>query len=202
MLVTGCVGTNRVARQAMLSVLDQFEHAPAKGPAEAPMPDRPLPGVGTNWHTLQMNCTNNQITVFYDGTQMISATDTEATPYLTGGISADLWTDATGYSMWVDNVVVNSLTGGNGPLLAGRPEFPVQGPSAPFIVSLVRTNDKAVLSWTSQAGVKYQLLYKDDLRDKNWQPDPTILLAPGPLTSGTNTAGTRPQRFYKVEVVP
>lgn len=32
----------------MLAVLEQFEHAPETGPQEAPMPERPLPGVGTN----------------------------------------------------------------------------------------------------------------------------------------------------------
>ena len=32
----------------MLAVLKQFENAPAKGPAEADLPARPLPGVGTN----------------------------------------------------------------------------------------------------------------------------------------------------------
>ena len=46
--ITGCAGTARVVPQPMLSVLGQFENAPATGPAEAPMPDRPLPGVGTN----------------------------------------------------------------------------------------------------------------------------------------------------------
>jgi len=160
-----------------------------------------LASVGTNWHTLQMNCTNNQITVFYDGTQMISATDTEATPYLTGGISVDLWTDATGYSMWVDSVVVNSLNSGNGPLfLAARPA-PSVTPTTISIVSLVRNDDQVILGWTSEPGKQYQLLFKNDLGDPTWQIDPTIFTATGSLANATNVVGvTNQQRFYKVQL--
>jgi len=32
----------------LLAVLNQFENAPETGPGEAPMPERPLPGIGTN----------------------------------------------------------------------------------------------------------------------------------------------------------
>src|SRR5205823_2181229 len=47
--------------------------------------------------------------VYFDGTQMMSVTDIEATPYGSGSVSADMWTDATGYTMSVDDVVVTKL---------------------------------------------------------------------------------------------
>ncbi|MDD5140277.1 MAG: hypothetical protein PHY43_08475 [Verrucomicrobiales bacterium] len=47
-LISGCASPRGDASQPMLSVLAQFENAPAKGPAEADNPVRPLPGNGTN----------------------------------------------------------------------------------------------------------------------------------------------------------
>ena len=43
-----CTTATANASQPMLAVLKQFENAPAKGPAEADLPVRPLPGTGTN----------------------------------------------------------------------------------------------------------------------------------------------------------
>src|SRR5207244_430738 len=39
----------------------------------------------------------------------MSVTDTEAQPYLSGGITADMWTDSTAYTRLVDDVLVSSL---------------------------------------------------------------------------------------------
>jgi hypothetical protein len=70
-----------------------------------------LAGVGTNWHTLKLAFLGNRIAVYFDGNQMISVTDVEAQPYLSGGISADMWTGSTAYTMSVDDVVVGPLVG-------------------------------------------------------------------------------------------
>ena len=101
------------------------------GASFTPMQQVSLPGVGTNWHTLKLGCYGNQISVSYDGTVYINTTDTEATPYLTGGASVDLWTDAVRYSMLVDNLVVTSLV--NSSLNSAKPVNP--SPSAPIIES-------------------------------------------------------------------
>src|SRR5262249_11401560 len=50
------------------------------------------------------------ITVFWDGVQVINFTDTEAQPYLAGGVSLDMWTDTTPYVMSVDDVTVTAPT--------------------------------------------------------------------------------------------
>src|ERR1044072_490117 len=47
LIVCGRAETSE-SKSQMLSVLAKFENAPAKGPDEAEMPTRPMPGVGTN----------------------------------------------------------------------------------------------------------------------------------------------------------
>ncbi|HUB86631.1 MAG TPA: hypothetical protein VMB22_01975 [Verrucomicrobiae bacterium] len=51
LFVSGCVSMKPEAQRPMLSVLDQFEHAPATGLDEAPMPERALPtnSITENW---------------------------------------------------------------------------------------------------------------------------------------------------------
>src|SRR5580704_7829437 len=50
-----------------------------------------LTAVGTGQHTLKLALYGTQIAVYFDGTQMISVTDTDATTYPSGGVSADLF---------------------------------------------------------------------------------------------------------------
>ncbi|MCX6966251.1 MAG: Ig-like domain-containing protein, partial [Verrucomicrobia bacterium] len=77
-----------------------------------PMKQVSLPGVGTGWHTLKMTFQGSRILVAYDGTQVIDVTDTgfdSRAAYLSGGITADLWTYLTTYTMNVDDVTVTTL---------------------------------------------------------------------------------------------
>jgi hypothetical protein len=66
-----------------------------------------LPGVGANWHTVKLALDGNQISVFYDGNQMISASDAEAQPLTSGGVTLEMWTDNSAYVMNADDVVVS-----------------------------------------------------------------------------------------------
>jgi hypothetical protein len=66
-----------------------------------------LAAVGTNWHTVKLACQGNQISIWLDNTQVITASD--PSPFLTGGVSLDMWTDAAGYIMSADDVVVSPL---------------------------------------------------------------------------------------------
>ena len=74
--------------------------------AYTPMAQATLPAVGTGWHTVTMVFLGTQIKVYYDASQVLSVTDVEAQPYLSGAVSLDLWTDAYSYTAWMDNVVV------------------------------------------------------------------------------------------------
>ena len=77
--------------------------------ALAPMREISLPGVGTQWHTLRLTFIGNQISVAYDGIQVINMTDVEAQPHLSGGISVGMWTASASDQAWADNVSVREL---------------------------------------------------------------------------------------------
>ena len=79
------------------------------GISTVPMQSVALGSVGTGSHTVKLACAGNRVAAFFDGTLMISMTDVEAQPYSSGGIGADFWTDATGYQMTVDDVLVAPL---------------------------------------------------------------------------------------------
>ena len=70
-----------------------------------------LPGVGTNWHSLKLVARGNRLAASYDGNLVLSFTDTNAQPLLSGGLTLEFWTDATDYTMSADDVLV-SLPGG------------------------------------------------------------------------------------------
>ncbi len=76
------------------------------GVSFVPIQQVSLPGVGTNWHTITMTLQSNSITILYDGNPALTATDIEAQPYSSGSISADMWTDSSGYVMEVDDVSI------------------------------------------------------------------------------------------------
>jgi hypothetical protein len=67
----------------------------------------PLPNLGTGWHTLKLALHGNQLGVYLDGVQQVSATDAQG--YASGGISADMWTYLTPYAMSIADVAVHSL---------------------------------------------------------------------------------------------
>jgi Bacterial Ig domain/Putative Ig domain len=74
-----------------------------------PIAQANLPPVGTNFHTLKMAFLANRIAVYFDGALVISTTDQEAMPYLSGSTSLDMWTENTGYQMTIDDVIINPL---------------------------------------------------------------------------------------------
>ena len=68
-----------------------------------------LSSVGTGWHTLKLTFQGSRILVYYDGTLVMDVTDNSfdsRAAYLSGGITADLWTDKTTYTMNVDDILV------------------------------------------------------------------------------------------------
>ena len=89
------------------------------GVSFVPMQQVSLPGVNTNWHTLKLTFQGNQIKVSYDGSDVLTVTDIEAQPLLTGGISADMWTDVTPYLMTLDDVVARMIATAVPPSITG-----------------------------------------------------------------------------------
>ncbi|SPE51510.1 hypothetical protein SBV1_1350004 [Verrucomicrobia bacterium] len=66
-----------------------------------------LPNVGTNAHVLKLAFRGGQIAVYYDGA--LATTYTDNVPYLTGGISAEMYTGNSAYVMSLASVLVNPL---------------------------------------------------------------------------------------------
>ncbi|MFN3408680.1 MAG: DUF4082 domain-containing protein [Limisphaerales bacterium] len=71
---------------------------------------------------------------------------------------------------------------------------------APFITSLVLSNNVALVSWTSVSNATYRLQYKTDLLAPVWVDVIPDVTATGTNTTHTNFIGTDPQRFYRVLV--
>ncbi len=65
-----------------------------------------VPPIGTNWHTLRIEFQGSQVSVSLDGISYLTLADAEAQPPLSGGVVAGMWTDATGYQMTLDDVLV------------------------------------------------------------------------------------------------
>lgn len=168
------------------------------GASFTPMQQVSLPGVGTNWHTLKLGCFGNQISVSYDGTVYINMTDAEATPYLNGGISADLWTDTVGYNMLLDNVVVTSLVSNS----LNSIEHIIPTATPPIIQSVVLKGGNAIITWTAIPGSAYRLQYKDDFNSPNWVDSGSDIIAIGPEAKAIDAIASTAQRFYRVLMVP
>ncbi len=67
-----------------------------------------LASVGTNWHSVKLAFQTNRIAVYFDGTQMMSVSDTPPT-YPRGAISLDMSTYLTAYLASWDDVIVSPL---------------------------------------------------------------------------------------------
>jgi hypothetical protein len=77
----------------------------------SPLQQVSLPPVGTNYHTVRLVFDANQIAVDFDGTRVVSVND--PTAYRSGGVSADMWTDAAAYVMSLHSVTVNPVVADN-----------------------------------------------------------------------------------------
>ena len=174
------------------------------GSSFTPMQQVSLTNVGTNWHTLTLGLSGSQLTVSYDTNQVISVTDTEATPYTSGGITVDMWTGATKYVMSVDNVVVTSLATGASVASVAQASlsFRPAAVPAPVIESISIAGGSAVVSWSAVDGNRYRLQFTEGLEMPEWIDLLPDVLATGPRATATNAIGSSPKGFYRVLLVP
>jgi hypothetical protein len=87
-----------------------------------PMSAVALPAVDTNVHLLAMSFQGPNITVNFDGVPMINVTDNnfDASPaYTNGGITLDMYGDATPFTFSADDVVVSALA--FAPIITSQP---------------------------------------------------------------------------------
>ena len=102
----GSPGGTNILRLIKFQTWTSFAY---NGSNAVPMQEVNLGAVGTNWHTVKLVFSGPQIAVYYDANQVMSVIDAEAQAYESGGISVDMWTYKTTYTMSVDDVVVSPL---------------------------------------------------------------------------------------------
>ena len=66
----------------------------------------PLSAVGTNWHSLKLSFLANQIFLQFDGSQILTATDTSE-PYLSGSVSVEMYRDWIPYTVSLAEMILS-----------------------------------------------------------------------------------------------
>ena len=161
------------------------------GAAYTPVQQVTLSSVGTNWHTLQLSCQGNLITVTYDGTQVLNTADAEASPYSSGAIGFGTYTGSTPYTFSVENVMVT----GSGSLLPG--------PVAPIRLTTMAMMSKSVFqfAFTNTPGVTFSVLGTTNLSlpFTNWTPlGSATEVSAGRYQFADPQAASNLNRFYRV----
>ena len=72
----------------------------------------------------------------------------------------------------------------------------------PVLQPVARTNDTLTLSWSTEPGWKYQLMYSSDLSSGTWTGMGSVSTADGATLSATDWVTNAPQRFYRVAFLP
>jgi hyaluronate lyase len=104
------------------------------------------------------------------------------------------------------NLVTVSFNGSTNTLQLGRPTSDSSDCNANFLmlvpvftlnVNSIGTN--VVISFPTQSGFNYQLLYKNSLTDAQWTPSGSTLIGNNSMMSVTNPAASQ-MRFYQVQI--
>src|SRR5207253_3120859 len=66
---------------------------------------------------------------------------------------------------------------------------------APAIIGFNVTNGSAILKWQTAVGANYQVQYKNDLRETNWNDSGNSISASGSSLSATNAVSGAGQRY-------
>jgi hypothetical protein len=67
------------------------------------------------------------------------------------------------------------------------------------VSSVVLLNNLVTVTWTSMAGKKYRLQYRDTFADGAWTNVLPGVNATGPTATETNAVDVEPHRIYRVE---
>jgi hypothetical protein len=105
------------------------------------------------------------------------------------------------YANTTNNIFVIVMDDGVPPLEATQ-NFAVTVSPPPIIQSVTISSNVAWLTWDALTGQNYQLQFKGDLADTNWQNAPGNYQATSNLLTGTNVLTTTNQGFYRVMVLP
>ncbi len=73
---------------------------------------------------------------------------------------------------------------------------------SPAVQTMVVTGGTIILGWNAAVGQTYQLQYKTDLNQTNWNNLGTVITASNVLASTSDKIGPDNQRFYRVLPIP
>jgi hypothetical protein len=108
------------------------------------------------------------------------------------------WTPASAPSTNQFTVVVAD----NGtPSLSATQSFTVIVVLPPTLAGATLNGSELTLSWWSVPGQMYQVEYKDDLNDPEWEPLGSVMAGTGGQLSITNDLSSSPQRFFRLRVL-
>jgi hypothetical protein len=75
--------------------------------------------------------------------------------------------------------------------------------SHPLVITSIEViSGDVVVTWDSEVGAIYRVQYRNDLTTGDWNDLSPDVTASGLSTSGTNTVGSDPQRFFRVRLAP
>jgi uncharacterized repeat protein (TIGR01451 family) len=106
---------------------------------------------------------------------------------------------ASGVPVPSTNTVVYTVRDDGVPALTDTKSCRIVVLAAPRIVELRRTGANVALTWSSIAGLRYQVKFKDRLSQPDWNDLPGEILATGPTATKTDALGLQ-QRFYRILV--
>jgi len=99
--------------------------------------------------------------------------------------------------------VVTVLVMDNGvPSQSDSSSFSVTVPSAPVILSVAVSGGNVTINWSAVAGGNYQVQFKPDLNETNWNNLSEIVPATGSTAAKTDTSAPGTQRYYQVVLLP
>ena len=75
-------------------------------------------------------------------------------------------------------------------------------PTAPAFQGVVFTNGALTMTWSTEAGGRYQLQYNTDLSSSSWVNLGSATTATGATLSTTDSVTNAPRRFYRVTLLP
>jgi hypothetical protein len=111
------------------------------------------------------------------------------------------WTPGLAEANTINPISVR-VTDNGSPLLSDVKSFVVTVAPAPFIQSIVVSNDVVTLTWTAIAGQIYRVQHTSDLIGNSWTNLPPDVTAVGSTASKSDSIGAAVQKFYRVQVLP
>lgn len=144
---------------------------------------------GTNAHTLKLAFKGQQITVAFDGQEVVQATNNTLS---SGGIAAEMWTDWNPYEFSVDELAVTSLveaTTNNSSL------------TLPATINTIAplADGNMHLTITGNPGQTYHLQAINDLRGSDWSNISTNTAdSAGTVEFDDLSATNHLSRFYRI----